>query len=364
MVTNNLPTNNLPTNNLPTNNLPTKSQPTHSPPTNNPPKIALALGSGSARGLAHIGVIEALTGLGINIDIVCGTSIGALIGAVYASDQLPHFNSWVQNLNNNEILHYLNLRIATSGGLARATRLIDFFRTRYGDPNIEDLPIRFACVATNLNTGQELWLREGKLWDAVRASMALPGLLTPSRIGRHFVVDGGLVNPVPVSLCRAMGADVIIAVNLNGDIVGRHMAATRKADAEAAAKEAAAKKDIIKDDNGEAPAPGEYNLFDKLATSLRDRATPIFTQWFGGKTDESPSLANVLAGSINIMQDRITRSRLAGEPADILLTPQLSHIGLIEFQRAEESIAEGRACVERMESQIRFVLNRAKGMNE
>jgi len=353
------------TNNPPTSSPSMSSPPANIPSSNSSPKIALALGSGSARGLAHIGVIEALTGLGINIDIVCGTSIGALIGAVYASGQLPHFNSWVQNLNNNEILHYLNLRIATSGGLAQATRLIDFFRTRYGDPNIEALPIRFGCVATNLNTGQELWLREGKLWDAVRASMALPGLLTPSRIGRHFVVDGGLVNPVPVSLCRAMGADVIIAVNLNGDIVGRHMAAARKADAEAAAaaKDAAAKKDMIKDDNGETVVPGEYNLFDKLAASLRDRASPIFTEWFGAKQDETPSLANVLAGSINIMQDRITRSRLAGEPADILLTPQLSHIGLIEFQRAEESIAEGRACVERMESQIRFVLGRAEGMN-
>lgn len=328
--------------------------------TTNTPRIALALGSGSARGLAHIGVIEALSRLGIRVDIVCGTSIGALVGAVYASGQLPHFNSWVQNLNNNEILHYLNLRIATSGGLAQATRLIDFFRERYGDPDIEALPIHFACVATNLNTGQELWLREGKLWDAVRASMALPGLLTPSRIGRHYVVDGGLVNPVPVSLCRAMGADIIIAVNLNGDIVGRHIAASRKADAEAAAKK---EKEAARELPADAPVPGEYNLFDKLAASLRERASPIFTEWFGGKNDETPSLANILAGSINIMQDRITRSRLAGEPADILLSPQLSHIGLIEFQRADEAINEGRACVERMESQIRFVLNRAAGLN-
>lgn len=327
------------------------------PPRTTHPRIALALGSGSARGLAHIGVIESLSRMGVNIDIVCGTSIGALVGAVYACGQLPHFSSWAQNLNNNDILHYLNLRIATSGGLAQATRLIDFFRQRYGDPDIETLPIHFASVATNLNTGQELWLREGKLWDAVRASMSLPGLLTPCKIGRHYIVDGGLVNPVPVSLCRAMGADVIIAVNLNGDIVGRHIGAQRKNDSDNAKKEPL-KTDIEPDMDA-----GEYNLFDKLAASLRERASPIFTEWFGDKSDETPSLANVLAGSINIMQDRITRSRLAGEPADIVLTPQLSHIGLIEFQRAEEAIGEGRACVERMESQIRFLLERVNGMN-
>jgi len=310
-------------------------------------KVALALGSGSARGLAHIGVIDALVAQGVKIDIVCGTSIGALVGAVYATGQLDHFKSWVQKLNNNEILRYLNLRIATGGGLAQATRLMDFFRENYGDPDIGTLPLHFGCVATNLNTGQELWFRDGKLWEAVRASMALPGLLTPTRSGRHYVVDGGLVNPVPVSLCRAMGADVIIAVNLNGDIVGRHM--VRKIDTDATIEKPVALPTPE-------PETGEYNLFDRLTTSLRERASPIFMEWFGKSTDEAPSLANVLAGSINIMQDRITRSRLAGEPADIVLTPQLSHIGLIEFQRADEAIAEGHACVERMQSQINFVL--------
>jgi len=311
-------------------------------------KVALALGSGSARGLAHIGVIDALLAQGVAIDIVCGTSIGALVGAVHACGQLQHFKAWVQKLNNNEILRYLNLSISAGGGLAQATRLMDFFRDNYGDSEIADLTTHFGCVATNLNTGQELWLREGKLWDAVRASMALPGLLTPTRSGRHYVVDGGLVNPVPVSLCRAMGADVIIAVNLNGDIVGRH--GVRKINPDASLEKPEAPATVPNAD------AGEYNLLDRLTTSLRERASPIFTEWFGRNVDDTPSLANVLAGSINIMQDRITRSRLAGEPADIVLTPQLSHIGLIEFQRADEAIAEGHACVERMQSQINFVL--------
>lgn len=311
-------------------------------------KVGLALGSGSARGLAHIGVIDALAAQGVHIDIVCGTSIGALIGAVHATGQLPHFTDWVNKLNNNEILRYLNLRFSAGGGLAEATRLMDFFRDNYGDPDIGELQPHFGCVATNLNTGQELWLRDGKLWEAVRASMALPGLLTPTRSGRHYVVDGGLVNPVPVSLCRAMGADVIIAVNLNGDIVGRHGARKINPDATLEQPAEPAAQPVVE--------AGEYNLFDRLTTSLRERASPLFTEWFGKNADETPSLANVLAGSINIMQDRITRSRLAGEPADIVLTPQLSHIGLIEFQRAEEAIAEGHACVERMQSQINFVL--------
>jgi len=311
-------------------------------------KVALALGSGSARGLAHIGVIDALQAQGVKIDIICGTSIGALVGAVHASGHLEHFKDWVQKLSNNEILRYLNLSFSAGGGLAQATRLMDFFRDNYGNSEIADLPMHFGCVATNLNTGQELWLRDGKLWDAVRASMALPGLLTPTRSGRHHVVDGGLVNPVPVSLCRAMGADVIIAVNLNGDIVGRHGVRKINPDASLEKPEEPA---VVP--NVEA---GEYNLFDRLTTSLRERASPIFMEWFGKNVDDTPSLANVLAGSINIMQDRITRSRLAGEPADIVLTPQLSHIGLIEFQRADEAIAEGHACVERMQSQINFVL--------
>jgi NTE family protein len=314
------------------------------------PRIGLALGSGSARGMAHIGIIQQLERLGIKPDIVCGTSAGALIGATYVSGHLQDFADWALQLKPADIIHYMNIRLSTNGGgLADASRLINHFRKHYGDLQIENLSIPYAAVATNLNTGQEIWLQKGDLWDSVRASIALPGLLSPKSLENHYLVDGGLVNPVPVSLCRALGADIIIAVNLNGDLIGRHFDEPRPRN---------------KPENKPATPPpllatpaaeGDDNFFARLSNNLWDRTAPLISEWFDSH-DDSPSLANVIASAINIMQDRITRSRLAGEPADVVLSPRLSHIGLMEFNRADEAIEEGRRCVDYMQPHLKFAL--------
>jgi len=301
-----------------------------SPKPKTPPHLGIALGSGSARGLAHIGVLRELERIGIEPAIVCGTSIGSLIGAVYACGQLEAFESWIRGLTIKEIIRHMDLNLLSGGGVADGTRLIDFCRERFGAYRIEELPKPFAAVATDLSSGREIWLREGPLWDSVRSSIALPGLLTPVRDNDRWVVDGGLVNPVPVSVCRALDAERIIAVNLNGDIVGRHLRKGEEPDRETV-------------------LTSPPNLLERLTANIRERASPLVSQLLQPTTEtEQPGLLEVLSGSINIMQDRITRSRLAGEPADVVLAPRLAHIGLLEFDRADEIIEEGRRCVRNM----------------
>src|SRR5512139_748271 len=187
---------------------------------NRKPRIGLALGSGSARGWSQIGVIRVLEQAGISPDVVCGTSIGALVGAAYAAGEIGRLHDWVKGLRWQAVVSMIDLRM--NGGLIEGGKLVDFFRAHFRDEGIAKLPKAFGCVATELVSGREIWLREGPVIDAVRASIALPGLFTPVERDGRLLVDGGLVNPVPVSLARAMGADVVIAVDLNWDLIGRH----------------------------------------------------------------------------------------------------------------------------------------------
>ena len=167
-------------------------------------KIGIALGSGSARGWAHIGVLHALKDMGIEPEIVAGCSIGAFVGAAYASDQLDVMEAWSKTLTWKEIISFFDLSLS-KGGLIQGEKLFKFIREKAGDPDIETLSRKFGAVATELNTGREVWLREGSLFDSVRASVAFPGLISPSNLHNKWLIDGGLINPVPVSLCRAMG---------------------------------------------------------------------------------------------------------------------------------------------------------------
>lgn len=299
-------------------------------------RIGLALSSGSARGWAHVGVIRALREAGIEPDIVAGSSIGALIGAAYLCDQLDALEQWVCKLTWWNILRFMDVQLR-KGGFIEGQKLMDYLARYVSDRRIEDLPKPFTAVATDLATGQETWLQTGSLSDAIRASIALPGLFTPVRLGQRWLVDGGLVNPVPVSVCRALGADIVIAVNLNGDIAGRHLVARRKRVAE--------QRKIL----------DEYPIVAKLLAQMPDamkaRANSLLTHRNGN--GDAPGLFDVLAGSINIMQDRITRSRMAGDPPDVVIAPRLAHIGLMEFDRAQEAIAEGHACVTAMLDKIR-----------
>lgn len=286
--------------------------------------IGLALGSGSARGWAHIGVIRELSEHGIRPDIICGTSIGALVGALYACDHIDMLEDWVLQLDRKVVLRYLDIKLLMGGGFVEGRRLIDFFHERIGDVSIKDLPRRFAAVATDLVTGHEVWLRDGLLLDTVRASFALPGIFTPVKLDDRWLVDGGLVNPVPVSLCRAMGAEVVIAVNLNGKIVGKH------------------RRKRIRSVNRDMKMSAEATLLERLSGELKYRANSFVSQLFDSNIG-TPGLFEVLSSSINIMQDRITRSRMAGDPPDVVIAPQLAHIGLLEFDRAKEVIEEGQA---------------------
>lgn len=300
-------------------------------------RIGLALGSGSARGWAHIGVTRALSEIGIEPEVIAGSSIGALVGAAYASDHLDKLEDWVESLTWKEIFDYLDLSLM-GGGFIQGEKLLQFAREQVGDPSIESLPRQFGIVATELDTGREIWFREGSLLDGVRASIGLPGLLTPVKLKGRWLVDGGLANPVPVSLCRAMGADVVIAVNLNGDIVGKH--GHRRTD---------------QAESLETEARAATNYLERISTQFKNglygRKGFLRSQLFGENID-TPGLFEVLAGSINIMQDRITRSRMAGDPPEVILSPRLSHIGLLEFDQAAIAIEEGRACVKRMRSAL------------
>ncbi len=292
------------------------------------PRIALALGSGSARGWAHIGVIRALAEEGIEPDVVCGTSIGALVGAAYVTNSLDRLEEWARTLDWWDIVRFMDVKLA--GGFIAGEALTDYFRKHIRDRDMDEAERLFAAVATNLNTGHEIWLQTGPILEAVRASMALPGLFNPVQVNGEFLVDGGLVNPVPVSVARALGADLIIAVNLNGDIVGKHLMHSPRLKPEKSRDESKAVWDQV-----------VQRFSDELRSKLMGGATP-------GRAPKAPGLFDVLASSINIMQDRITRSRMAGDPPDVLIAPRLAHIGLLEFDRADEAINVGYQTVKQM----------------
>jgi len=307
-------------------------------------RIGIALGSGSARGMAHVGVLQGLRELGIEPDVVCGSSIGALVGACYLTDRLDEFGLWASALSTSDVLRFMSIRLLAQGGMAEGGRLISHLRDSFGDHRIEDLPKPFAAVATDLHFGREVWLQTGPIWDAVRASIAIPGLLTPVQHDGDWLVDGGLVNPVPVSLCKALGADVIIAVNLN---------TARRQPPSPGLEDPEPEPELIETTS----AAVQSSLLGRLTTSVRGAAGGLMQRWGEGSGRNAPGTLNVMLNSINIMQDRITRSRLAGEPPDVMLTPRLSDLGLLEFNRAAEAIAEGRACVKRSADAIRHALS-------
>lgn len=297
--------------------------------TQNGLRIGIALGSGSARGWAHIGVIRALQRNGIVPEIVCGTSIGALVGAAMVCGELDRLEHWVRSLTWQKVVGYLDLTM--TGGLIKGEKLFDFFQDNVEDRDIESLDGKFGVVATELASGREIWCRSGSMFDAVRASLSLPGLFTPVEYEDRLLVDGGLVNPVPVSMCRALGAEIVIAVDLNADLVGkrRSRVAVR-----------------VKPDRSDEE---DVSLFDRIQSKIAD-ALSFDT------SEHTPSMVDVVAASINIMQMQITRSRLAGEPADLAITPRLSHFALLDFHRADDAIAEGESAAQRTLPELESLL--------
>jgi NTE family protein len=295
------------------------------------PSIGLVLGSGAARGFAHIGVMRALQAHGIKPDIIVGTSMGALVGGCYATDQLDTLEDWARSLTMRRIIGYLDVRIGGSG-LIGGGRLANRLQESIGRTSIEDLPIRFAAIATEIGTGHEVWLTKGSLSLAVRASYALPGIFPPVHLGGRWLVDGALVNPVPVSAARALGARVVIAVNMDADRFGRGTTI---------ASHGAALTDVPP---AAAPAEHPRNGFARLR-GMFSAERALKRQIISG--DSRPSFSTVMVESFNIMQDRLTRMRLAGDPPDVHITPRIGHIGWLDFHRAAESIAVGRAATEK-----------------
>jgi len=289
------------------------------------PTIGLALGGGAARGFAHIGVIRTLAAHGIVPDVIVGTSIGAVAGGCYAARQLDSLESWARGLTVRRVLGHLDISLSGSG-IIRGDHLAHQLETALADQRIDDLPLRFAAIATEFNTGHEIWLTRGRLADAMRASYALPGIFPPVLIGGRWLVDGALVNPVPVSAARALGARLVIAVNLNSDLFGRGTIIASHGPDE--------------DDDAVPELPRSNRL---LGMFRRERL--IRRQLIGRRG--RPGIPTVMIEAFNVMQDRITRARLAGDPPDVLISPKLGAIGWFDFHRAADAIVLGTEAAEK-----------------
>jgi NTE family protein len=296
-------------------------------PMSDRPSIGLALGGGAARGFAHIGVIRTLVAHGIKPDVIVGTSIGAVVGGCYAAGQLDTFEQWGRSLTRRGVLSYLDISLS-GAGLIGGGRISALLEGSLGDTAIEALPIRFATITTEVGTGHEIWLTKGRMVEALKASYALPGIFAPVRLGGRWLVDGALVNPVPVSAARALGARLVIAVNLNSDLIGRGLTISSHGS----------------DENDEryrtemAKQPGGIRSLFRAERSLKRQ--------FLGNADR-PGLPTVMVDAFNIMQDRVTRARLAGDPPDVMIGPRIGHIGWFDFHRAEEAIEIGARATQR-----------------
>ncbi len=290
-------------------------------------RVGLALGGGAARGWAHIGVLRALDKAGIKPDIIAGTSIGAVVGGCYAAGHLDNLERWARELTPKRIFGYLDFNFAGTG-LISGQRLCGKLEQHLGDRNIEDLNTRFTAVATEIGTGHEHWLSRGRLVDAVRASYALPGVFKPVKVNGRWLFDGALVNPIPVSVCRALGARYVIAVNLNFDILGRGSV-------------------ISSPDLMFSEADEQMQAAAEEETHGKKGVRALLQRQILGKGDGAPGISTVMVDAFNIVQDRIARSRLAGDPPDAMVSPRLNDVGLFDFHRAEEAIESGRHAVER-----------------
>lgn len=288
-------------------------------------QIGLALGSGLARGFAHIGVIRALRRHSIEPTIVAGTSMGALVGGAYLAGTLDALEAWALSLTRVSVMSYLDFRVK-SGGVIGGKRLIKLMEENFGEIRAEDLPSPYIAIAADLATGHEVWMRRGRLVDVMRASFSLPGVFPPVFLHNRWLVDGALVNPVPVSPLLANGARMTIAVNAGGDMMGKAMRPGAKI-----------------------PTIAGFDPLTEFegSSSFEEASKLTITKRLFRREKDTPSLFGVMMGALNIVQDRLSRSRLAGDPPDVVIVPRVGHIGMMEFDRAREIIEEGEAAVER-----------------
>lgn len=341
------------------------------------PKIGIALGAGVARGWTHIGVLKALTRAGIEPDIVAGTSIGALVGGCLVANKLDPLEDFARSLTRRRMISLLDLRFRSSG-LIGDSKLANLMLQHLSDRRIEDLDRTFVAVATELTTGHELWLHKGGLIQTIRASYALPGVFAPVALDGRWLIDGALVNPVPVSVARALGARVVIAVNLNNDPFDpaarrrahegiypgymqssppvmpeddlfRELEERMEEEEEAEAAEVAAEHQA-----GETEGSPVAERIRRTLKGFRWKRTPereLMRRVIGGKQRE-PGIASVMLASLNIVQDRLARMRMAGDPPDIMIAPKVGHLSLLDFDHADELIRLGEEAAEEAIPQI------------
>ena len=295
-------------------------------------KIGIALGAGAARGWTHIGIIKALEALGVRIDVVAGCSIGAYVGAAYASGKLDELEEWACSLTEWQVLSLMGIGLR-KGGLATGQKVFRKLKNDFCAPSFEEMNKPFAVVATDLHSGREVMFRSGPLDDAIQASCAIPALFSPVPYEGRWLVDGAVVNPVPVNLCRQLGADFVIAVNLNADFRPQRL---------------------------DKPAENHEENEKKTERFLK-KGSGMVRQWFSsdstpGNKEAPPGILSVMSSSLEILQARVTRSRLAGDPPDVLIEPRLNDVGLLEFHRAAELCEKGQATVNRLAEQIRYQL--------
>jgi NTE family protein len=290
------------------------------------PKIGLALGSGGARGWCHIGVLRGLDKLGLCPDVIAGTSMGAVVGAAWAGDKLDALEDWVRALTPARVVSLMDLRLR-SGGLVEAREIEAMLRGLGLADRIEDLAHPFTAIATDMTTGREIWLSEGPTFAAVRASAGIPGVMSPVELDGRWLLDGGLTNPVPVSAARAMGAEVIIAVNPNAKPHGQIW-------------------------RPPAPKPAKPWFAAILPEALHD---PLGIDTESVARAVTPNYFDVLSAAIDVMTDTIRRARFAGEPPHIQLDAAFTDLTILELYRGPEAIAEGMRMVEAQADHIRDV---------
>lgn len=361
-------------------------------------KIGLALGSGAARGWAHIGIIQALEEMGIHVDVVAGCSIGAYVGAAYASDKLEPLGEWASSLTEWQVLRLMGVGILKRGGLASGQKVFEALEDKFCKTSFEDLSKPLGIVATDLYSGKEVAFLTGPVGQAVRASCAIPALFPPVAYEGRWLVDGAVVNPVPVNLCRQLGADFVFAVNLSADFrpqiqesFQQEHQQNQEKTSDFFSKSQAFVQQFLKRDKTVAEADNQEPLdvanegadptammaaseqanFDNDALgeeqsdsaqaesalqSDNQPAVPKPLAKLKPMTGSPPSMLGVMSGSLDILQARVTRSRLAGDPPDVLIEPQLRDFGIMEFHRAAELIEEGRQSVQRVAEQIKYQL--------
>lgn len=300
-------------------------------------RIGLALGSGSARGWAHIGVIKALNEAGIKIDYLAGTSIGAFVGAAYASGSIDALEEIVLEMDWKKVLFFLDV-VFPKSGLIDGKKVSVLIQSIVNGAKLEDLPLPFQAVSTDLGTGAEIILKKGDIIEAVRASISVPGIFSPTMKDNMILVDGGMVNPVPVSVARDMGADFVIAVDLNHDIIEKKGCSNNGPESKKSTEPYEKKAEI---DAG-ANSKKKSNFLESLNKKIGDfnfASLTKFKQW--GSSDPLPNIFEVLITSINIMESSITATRLITDPPDLLIQPKLGYLKFLEFNRAQEAIDEG-----------------------